>query len=291
MARSPPDLTLIIPTFNRQLKTERALRSVAGQDVDTEILVVDDGSPAPFVPPPELAASLDIKVLRQDPNRGPAAARNAGVAAARSDWITFLDSDDALAPGTLRPRLDFARTRFAGDADPFAVYACAHRGVQADGTPLYVRRPRPATQVSDFASGCWFCPGSAVLMRREAALRVGPQDVSLTRLEDLDWFLRLALLGGTLRVQDLIGVDVEVGHKPNAAAVRDSAANLAHKWRGVTGERRLSASELRRLRAYLRLERAAAAWYAGHRLSALGLMAASAALVPRLRLQLSPGWW
>lgn len=284
------DLSVIVPTFDRPQKTERALRSLVGQGLALDVVVVDDGSPEPFTPSPDLDRALGIRVLRQAANRGPAAARNAGVAATRAEWITFLDSDDALTPGSLAGRLAFARDGFARSGDALAAYACAHRGVSAEGTPLYRRRPRPAAELAAFASGCWFCPGSALIMRREAALRIGPQDESLKRLEDLDWFIRLALLGGSVVVDDVVGVDVEVGHKPRVAAVDDSSARLLGKWGGTAPGTRLPGPSLRRLRAYLLLERAAARWYAGRRLTALGLIAASAALAPRLTLHLSPHW-
>lgn len=76
------------------------LRRLAGQDFDStsvEIIVVDDGSAEPI--PVTLGEGLGrrVEVIRQAP-RGPAAARNRGVAAARGDVIVFVGDDILAAP-------------------------------------------------------------------------------------------------------------------------------------------------------------------------------------------------
>ena len=88
-------LSVVLPVFNRQELAERALRSALVQDVaDMEVVVVDDGSEPPFCLPVDLASHPKIRVIRQDKNLGESGARNAGVDAARGEWIAFLDSDD-----------------------------------------------------------------------------------------------------------------------------------------------------------------------------------------------------
>ena len=73
-----PMLSVIVPTYDRPAKTNRALRSILSQDfADLEIVVVDDGSPTPFTLADDLAADPRIRVLKQTTNRGAAAARNA----------------------------------------------------------------------------------------------------------------------------------------------------------------------------------------------------------------------
>ena len=95
-----PQVSVVIPTYNRARLVERAVRSALDQDpAALEILVVDDGSTDET---PEVLASFGerVRVHRQD-NAGVGAARNAGVQRARGELIGFLDADDALLPGAL----------------------------------------------------------------------------------------------------------------------------------------------------------------------------------------------
>jgi len=86
-----------MPTFNRRATIRRAVDSVLAQTYqDWELIVVDDGSTDQTA---EALRDIDprIRILVQA-NRGAAAARNAGIAACRGRYITFLDSDDEWLP-------------------------------------------------------------------------------------------------------------------------------------------------------------------------------------------------
>jgi glycosyltransferase involved in cell wall biosynthesis len=105
-----PEVTVVIPTLNRwQLLSRGALRSALEQeDVDVEVVVVDDGSTDET---PVRLAELDderVRVVRHEQPGGLAHARNAGIAAARCEWVAFLDDDDLWAPWKLRRQLDAA---------------------------------------------------------------------------------------------------------------------------------------------------------------------------------------
>ncbi|GID53740.1 hypothetical protein Aco03nite_021440 [Actinoplanes couchii] len=74
-----------------------AVRSIAAQSwPDLEIVLVDDASPGEFDAVLAAAADLDprVRLIRMPVNGGTYAARNAGVEAARGDFVTFQDSDD-----------------------------------------------------------------------------------------------------------------------------------------------------------------------------------------------------
>ena len=100
-----PLATVVVTTHDRPHLACRAIASALGQsDVDVEVVVVDDGSSPPFDPP----ADARVRLVRRDVAGGPTTARNAGLAAARGAWVTFLDDDDELAPDMIRRAVDAA---------------------------------------------------------------------------------------------------------------------------------------------------------------------------------------
>ena len=94
-------VSIVIPTRNRARLIGQALRSARGQTWrDGEIIVVDEASDDDT--PTMLSRDFpDVRVIRHAAARGPAGARNAGVAAARGDWVFFWDDDDLMHPGHL----------------------------------------------------------------------------------------------------------------------------------------------------------------------------------------------
>ncbi len=97
-------ITVIIPVYNTDpIYLEHCLASVAAQTFrDFETLVVDDGSThaATCALLSQYAERGDIRLIHQE-NAGVSAARNTGLAHAKGDWVTFIDSDDFIAPTLL----------------------------------------------------------------------------------------------------------------------------------------------------------------------------------------------
>jgi len=99
------DFSIVVPTYNRPHVLEGCLSALAALDYAPgrfEVVVVDDGGGEPL---DAIAARcrerLNLQLVRQ-PNAGPAAARNRGVAAARGTWLAFTDDD-------CRPAADWLR--------------------------------------------------------------------------------------------------------------------------------------------------------------------------------------
>jgi glycosyltransferase involved in cell wall biosynthesis len=87
------NLSIIIPTYNRNQKIGECLQALGHNDA--EILVVDDGSDTPVAVP---AAGIPFRCIRHESNRGRAAALNTGLRAATHDLVLILDDDIYASP-------------------------------------------------------------------------------------------------------------------------------------------------------------------------------------------------
>ncbi len=100
-----PAISVVVATYNRRAVLARTLPTLFAQDLPPgqyEVIVVVDGSTdgtAEWLR--GLRPRQAFRVLEQ-PNLGPAAARNAGLAAARGGLILFLDDDILCGPTLLR---------------------------------------------------------------------------------------------------------------------------------------------------------------------------------------------
>ncbi|PYN27310.1 MAG: hypothetical protein DMD99_02875 [Candidatus Rokuibacteriota bacterium] len=96
----PVSVSVVIATFNHARLLTEAIESALRQTLDpVDVVVVDDGS-TDDTPAVLAGYGTRVRVLRQ-PNRGLAAARNAGLAATRATYVAFLDADDVFAPTKL----------------------------------------------------------------------------------------------------------------------------------------------------------------------------------------------
>ena len=180
---------MVVPAFNAQGWLGATLESVLGQaPPPDEIIVVDDGSTDATAHVAEAYAG--IRLLRQK-NRGAAAARNAGAAAATGEAILFLDADDVLLPGAISNLGHFAsRERGWGAVIP------NHVPIGGPGAPLWPSQPerrvleRPKAWRLIRANHL----AANALVRREAWRRL-PFREELGGGEDLDFWLRLLLSG------------------------------------------------------------------------------------------------
>lgn len=97
-------LSIIIPVYKVQDTLERCIQSVLNQSfADYEIILVDDGSPdeCPHICDEYTKRDTRISVIHKA-NGGLSDARNAGIKKAKGEYITFIDSDDAIEKDTLR---------------------------------------------------------------------------------------------------------------------------------------------------------------------------------------------
>ncbi|MBX2882576.1 MAG: glycosyltransferase [Granulosicoccus sp.] len=178
-------ISAIIPTWNRASTLERAVTSVLGQTKAVEeIIVVDDGSID--ATQTVLDKFSTLKILHQQ-NAGVSAARNAGIRAAKGDWIALLDSDDEWLPEKIEEQCQ----ALANDADSRVCHCdeiWIRKGVRVN--PKHKHRKYGGWIYRHCLPLCAISP-SAVLLRRDVFDTVGWFDESLPACEDYDYWLRL----------------------------------------------------------------------------------------------------
>lgn len=284
-------ISVIIPVHNRPEGAARALASALAHDDlgerRLEAILVDDASD------PLLTLDQDdarVRIVRLDKNAGPAAARNAGIEAAQGDIIAFLDSDDLWLPGKLAAQLAlYDRLANAENPDRL-ILTCAFYYPERHSQVPQLRRPISAQTVEQFAAGCWYSPGSTQLAHRTVYDRAGLLDARLRRLEDYEWSLRFARMGGRLAVAPEPGAVIAPSYAARFEQV-DYAARAIFERFGPCGEFALGTrAQDAAMAAYLALESSASALGNGRRLEALLHFGRSLHHRPRLRRQVLRFW-
>lgn len=156
-----PLVSAVIPTFGRAALVRRAVVSALAQThSEIEVVVVVDGDDPETVATLAAVADPRLRVLVNAAKLGARATRDAGVDAARGDWIAFLDDDDEWLPAKIERQLAIA------PADGRAVLATMYRVVSPLGTLIRPARPHDGRQPIDewlFGRATWTKGGEAML--------------------------------------------------------------------------------------------------------------------------------
>ena len=196
MGAAKPRVTVVIPTYNRWLLLRSALWSALRQEgVEVDVVVVDDCSTDTRYERLETIGDPRVTTVRLPQNRGVSAARNTGLERAETEWVAFLDDDDAWAPSHLAGLLEAAD---AGER-PNPGVDIAYTGCVTVTRERQVRWVRPAPKPEAvperlFSTNALVVP-SRVLVRTEAVRRVGGFDTGFSLAADWDLWLRVAQHG------------------------------------------------------------------------------------------------
>jgi glycosyltransferase involved in cell wall biosynthesis len=250
------DVSVIIPVFNGATTIGRVIESVLAQSAGTpEIICVDDGSTDASA---EIASSYGerVRVLTQ-PNRGQAAARNAGASASSGEFIVFLDADDLPRPTMFERCLEALRAR------PDCVLAYTNAEILGeDGRVMresMVARDRArAPSMEDLLGRIWPIVPSVAMMRRTAFAATGGFEPALRGPEDIFFWLVLREKGPFIYIPEVLVAKTEYGLFPKVLERDPGAKAFAKAVRERYGARAHGLlDDFRRMRARL-LERCAA---------------------------------
>jgi len=182
-----PKVSIIIATRNRCSLLPRAVESARGASRDAQIVVVDDASEDQT--PQVCAALVDVQSIRLERRLGVGAARNVGLIASTSPYITFLDDDDLRLSGSLNAQVEMLEAR----PDAGMVYGKALYGDDQG-------HAKGASYPAQFPQGdiFWkllrwnFVPCPTVVFRRACLTRLGLLEEEAPGVEDWDLWVRIA---------------------------------------------------------------------------------------------------
>lgn len=187
-------VSVVIPTYNHACYLARALQSVLDQTyANWEIIVIDNHSTDNTDEVMAGFADPRITYLKIHNNGVIAASRNAGIRAAKGEWIAFLDSDDWWAPSKLE--LCFSALKAGADV----VYHDLSIARSLDQTIFKERivssEPRHPMFQALLCTGLSI-PNSSVVVRRDLLIQAGSvsEKRELITLEDADTWIRLSRL-------------------------------------------------------------------------------------------------
>jgi glycosyltransferase involved in cell wall biosynthesis len=196
-----PKVSVIIATRNRCSFVTRAVESARNASRDAEIIIVDDASEDQT---PEVCAEwADIKCIRLQRQLGPGGARNVGLIASTSPYITFLDDDDLRLPGSIDLQLDLLEAQpAAGMIYGKVLYGDNEGRASGGGYPDHCQQGDLFWQLL-----CWnFIPCATVVFRRECVSRLGLLQEEARGIEDWDLWVRIAELYPVLAVDETVAI-------------------------------------------------------------------------------------
>lgn len=185
MDKTNKEVAVVIPTYNREKTIRRCIDSVLSQTHPVcEIIVVDDGSQDNTVRILEEEYKDSVIVIKQL-HKGAQAARNAGIIAAKSEYIAFLDSDDEWLDKKIELQMKALKE------NPDAV-VCGNGYVERNGVKKIFRLQGHNGNVYKFALNDSFALFPTIVSKRENFIKIGLLDERVPSFQEWDTTIMLS---------------------------------------------------------------------------------------------------
>jgi glycosyltransferase involved in cell wall biosynthesis len=203
-----PSFTIIIPTYNRRQFLKIAIESVLKQTYSNyELIIIDDGSTDNTK---ELIKDYKDSRLsyHYQQNKGPASARNLGIAKARGEFICFLDSDDRFRINKLE-----VSHKHIKENPSYKIFHSEEVWYR-NGKFLSQKKEHKKTAGFIFDNAVKLCSISisTAVIKKEVFEKIGNFDQTLLTCEDYDFWLRATLQYPIYLIPEFLTIK-EGGHK------------------------------------------------------------------------------
>jgi LmbE family N-acetylglucosaminyl deacetylase len=230
VVHEPLPVSVIVRTKDRPALLAEAIASIRATGYPSEIVVVNDGGARPEIE--------GVTLVEHATSRGRSEAANAGVNAAKNEYVAFLDDDDLFYPEHLATLSDAARGSNAAAWYSDAVSAFID-GDRRETMRIYERGfDRELLLVDNFI------PLPTLLLRRTDFLDLGGFDPAFDLFEDWDFLIRLAQRGDFVRVPRITceirhikgGGSVVMANPESSPVFRDAKMKIWRKHAALMGE-------------------------------------------------------
>jgi glycosyltransferase involved in cell wall biosynthesis len=236
-----PLVSAVIPAYNSAHTILRAIASAWKQEYRAlEVVVVDDGSIDNTRAVVASLACPSIRLVSLGANRGAAAARNAGIRAARGVYVGFLDADDVWLPRKLALQVQMMEQN-----PSLALVTCDSFVMSPSGNVIARSHeqhpPASGARAWEALLAQNFIPTPTVLARRQDLEALGGFDPQMAIGEDLDLWIRLALRGPIGVVPEVLA---HIYDEPESLMKRNCTREYQVVWPMIQRYLRLQRSNL-----------------------------------------------
>lgn len=183
------DISVIIPTWNREKTLRKAIQSVLNQTIHPlEILVCDDGSTDNTFKVIKSLNNSKVKWIAEKHSGLPAVVRNRGIKESKGEWIAFLDSDDEWHPEKIEKQLAFIKK-----TGYLAICSNAYNINSKGERKKYLNYSKNTITFSDLLNVNYVILSSAIIHKSILSKCVGfPEILELKTGQDYAFWLRVA---------------------------------------------------------------------------------------------------